>query len=151
MAAITRKTQKDIGNYEAKFIGPFTSRQTALIGGGLVPAFIAILIARQFTNDIFTYLGIAMVFMAIPAFLAFGSKLCYGMKPEEFLAEWYFYHYKCPKERLYKTQTFDDVLVEQAEEELNKESDGKKNKTKSKKKQEKPKPHKRYKGFRSFE
>ena len=32
--AISRKTQKDIGQYEPKFIGPFTGRQSAAVGIG---------------------------------------------------------------------------------------------------------------------
>ena len=113
MASITRKTQKDIGNYEAKLIGPFTSRQVVCIGIGAVPTAIGIWIARNVGADPMSYLGIAIVCMAIPCFFAFGQKLCYGMKPENFLADYMHYHQHSAKVRLYKTQTYDDVLYKE--------------------------------------
>ncbi len=142
MAVITRQTQKDIGNYEAKLIGPFTTRQAALIGIGIIPTAIAIMIARAIgVTDIFAMLVIAFTFMAIPGFFAFGKKFCHDMKPENFLVDYYFYHYKSPKERLYKTKTFDDEL-------WNKEH--KTVETKSKKSEPTKKP-KQIKGYRYFE
>ena len=36
--AVTRRTLKDVGSYEAKFIGPFTIRQSVCLGIGVIPA-----------------------------------------------------------------------------------------------------------------
>lgn len=143
MASIVRKTQKDIGNYEAKLIGPFTSRQVACIGIGAVPTVIAIAIAKSAGADAMTFLGLALIFMAIPCFFAFGQKFCYGMKPENFLADYLYYHSNSAKERLYKTKTLDDILYEeQLKEELKKDPKAAAKAAKEKAKTKNGKPYK---------
>lgn len=110
MSVVTRKTQKDIGNYEAKFIGCFTQRQFIFIGIGVVFSVIGIAIARSYGADVSTYIFIALVCMALPCFLAFGKALCYGMKPEVFVSNYIHYHINSAKIRLYKTKTYDDII-----------------------------------------
>ena len=158
MASITRKTPKDIGNYESKLIGPFTSRQAVFIGIGMVPTVLAIMIAKSFGVDPFTYLGIAMVFMVIPCFFAFGQKFCYGMKPEEFLADYMHYHVNSAKERLYKTKTYDDVIAEEEQKKLLAQTKGKNTKqtkttkaTKTNTSTKKPYKPRQIKGIRWYE
>lgn len=150
MSVIMRKAQKDIGDHESKLIGPFTSRQVALLGAGIVPTVAAIFILRGLGADMSVMVMFAMFFMAGPCFLAFGKKMCYGMKPEDFVADYIFYHFKCPRERFYKTETLDDTLEKKKKKEENPEE----KQSKSKKKAETPKPAKKRKeisGFRSFE
>ncbi len=91
--------------------------------------------------------------MGGPCFLAFGQKMCYGMKPEDFIADYIYYHFKCPRERFYKTETLDDILEKKQKKEAALEEENSKSK-KSKEKTDKPKPVKKRKeisGFRSFE
>lgn len=118
--AITRKTQKDVGNHEAKFLGPLTIRQTAIIGIFAVPSIITYFIIYGITKDI--YMGcVGLIFMIPAAFLAFGKDVCYGMNPEDYLIEWYFYHFKAPGKRVYKTKTVDDDLFNEKIAKLKKE------------------------------
>lgn len=145
MSAIIRKTQKDIGNYEAKLIGPFTSRQVVCIGIGVIPTFIGIWIARGSGADPMSYLGIAIICMAIPCFFAFGQKFCYGMKPENFLADYIHYHQHSARIRLYKTKTYDDVLYK-SENQTEIKTEAKKKKGKNN-----PEKPKQIKGYHYYE
>ncbi len=108
--AITKPTPKDIGNYEAKFVGPFTQRQAGLIVAGAVPAALiaTAMKASNVSSDLIIVVCIAI--MLIPGFLAFGQAICYGMKPEDFVLEYYIYHIKSKNVRLYETNTLDDKL-----------------------------------------
>lgn len=118
--AVARKTQKDIGNHEAKFIGPLTIRQTAAIGLGAIPTVFIYFILYNITNS-FTVSCAALIFMIPSAFIAFGKDLCYGLNPEDYLIEYYFYHIKSPNRRVYKTVTVDDRLYDAKIKELKKE------------------------------
>lgn len=130
--AVTRKTQKDIGNHEAKFLGPLTMRQTAIIGIFAIPSIIAYFIIYGITND-FYISCVGLIFMLPAAFLAFGKDACYGMNPEDYLIEWYFYHFKAPGKRTYKTKTVDDNLFNERVAKLKKEKAKQDNLSKSKK------------------
>ncbi len=110
--AVTRPTPKDIGNYEAKLIGPFTQRQTICLAAGAVPS-VAIAFAMKAVNtDVYVILAVVFLIMALPCFLAFGQKLTYGMKPEDFAISFYQYSIISPGVRVYKTVTLDDRLAE---------------------------------------
>ena len=133
--SVSRKTQKDIGNYEAKFLGPFTTRQAALLGIGMVPTALGYIIIYGITGD--KFIGAAALVLIIPfAFLAFGQALCYGMKPEDFLVEYYLYHIKAPAKRKYITVTVDDVLENERIKKLKKEAEAESKGKKKKKKNE---------------
>lgn len=109
--AISRKTQKDIGKYEAKLLGPFTTRQVICIASGAVPTVaIDYLLFRFGKVDAYSLFGIAFVLMVIPCFFGFGQKICHGQKPEDFLRDYYFYHVLAPKIRLHEVESYDDVL-----------------------------------------
>ena len=108
--AVLRHTQKDIGNYEAKLIGPFTSRQLFFLAIGIVPTAIIDYILFMLGFDIYSLFGITFLIMAIPCFFAFGQSLTYGMKPEDFLKDYYKYHILAPQKRIYQTETLDDQL-----------------------------------------
>lgn len=118
--AISRKTQKDIGTYEAKLMGPFTARQCAILGIGAVPTIFFYFIIYGITNNFFMG-AVAIIFMLPAAFIAFGKSLCYGLNPEEYFVEWYFYHVKSPNKRVYKVETVDDKLYNEHIKELKKE------------------------------
>lgn len=118
--AITRITQKDIGNYESKLLGPLTTRQTIIMAVGVVPTMFIDYAIYNMGVDMYTLFGITMVLMIIPTFIAFGKSLTYGMNPEDFLKEYYQYHILPPKVRLYKTETLDDVLEKKAKKEAQK-------------------------------
>lgn len=126
-----RKTQKSIGNYDAKFFGPFTMRQSICIGVGLVPSAIVGYTELKSGLDVGIIFVTIAAIMAIPLFLAFGDKITYGMKPEEFAKQYYIYRIQAPKIRLYKTQTYDDVLWAQKQKEEAKAQTSGKNKTKT--------------------
>ena len=133
--AVTRTTQKDVGNYEAKLIGPLTTRQTAIMGATLVPVVILDLALKGAGIDPYTLFGITFVLMAPSVFFAFGQKFTYGMRPEEFLKEYWFYHILAPKVRKYQTETLDDIieLEKVKKEDNNGAKKSKKKKKKSKK------------------
>ena len=109
--AITRQTVKDIGNYAPKAVGPFTIRQAVCIGVGLVPTYFVDQIVLGITGgDITATFVASAITMAIPVFLAFGSKVCYGMNPEVFLKEMYRTRILSSKIRKYETVTEDDII-----------------------------------------
>lgn len=158
---ISRRTEKDIGNYEAKLIGPFTARQCIFLAIGAVPTAAACFAIHSVSNDPYAMFGVAVLFMTPAIFFAFGQKICFGMKPEEFLVEYYYYHFKCPRRRLYETKTLDDKFeAERLKEEAKEQqaSGEKKKGKKGKDEAEKPRseceqvkfPHKNDPNFPSF-
>ena len=108
--AISKPTPKDIGTYESKLIGPFTQRQSVCIAAGLIPSFIIGSFLNGLGFDGYVIACSIIVIMIIPCFLAFGSVLCHGMKPEDFVLEYYYYHIKSKNVRLYETETLDDKI-----------------------------------------
>lgn len=106
--AVSRKTQKDVGNYEAKFIGPFTARETGFLGiGAVISAVIGVLMEVMG----FDYITIAMVVLVIMSpFVWLAKANPYGMKAEVFLKEYYLYHILSPNNRPYKTETGLDIM-----------------------------------------
>jgi len=161
--AISRKTQKDIGNYEAKLLGPFTTRQCIFLAIGIVPTFLIDYILYTIGVDMYTLFGISFIIMAVPCFFAFGSSLTYDMKPEDFIKDYYHYHILAPRIRKYETETLDDVLdkenkkLQKSDDIENNETDTPKSKKKGSKEKE-PKtfgkmklyPHKADSEFKEF-
>mgnify|MGYP002857723534 CR=1 FL=1 len=115
--AISRKTQKDVGTYEAKFLGPFTMRQCAILGIGAVPSIFFYAVIYSISKNFYVSI-LGLIFMLPAAFVAFGKSLCYGLNPEDYFIEWYFYHVKAPNKRVYKTVTVDDKLYDKRIKEL---------------------------------
>lgn len=132
--AVTRPTPKDIGNYEAKLIGPFTQRQTLCLGAGIVPSVIACFIMKNLGFDIYAMMIVVITIMVIPCFLAFGKRFTYGQDPEDFIKDYYYYHIQSSQIRYYEAESFDDKVYEQ----LLKTRD--KAVTKNKKKERTPEP-----------
>lgn len=107
--AVTRKTPKNIGNYRAKLIGPFSARQCVLIGMGLIPSvFAAYICLSTLQLDATTTFMIVLIIMSPFCVLAFFNP--YGMKPEDFIIDYYFYHIMSNNLRLYQTETMIDQL-----------------------------------------
>ena len=127
--AISRKTQKDVGKYKTKFIGPFTSRQCLFIGiGGVCSLFAGVPLELVGTD--FITIAIVCFIIVIPFYLL-GNADVYGLTMEQFLISYYNYHLTRPKIRLYQTEnTLDFIKDELTEEEKMKELERKKNKEK---------------------
>lgn len=106
--AITRHTQKDVGRYEAKLIGPLTAPQAITIAPGLVIAVFLGMILNSFQLDAMT-IFILCGTVIIPFVVWAKARPC-GMKPKDFIKMYYKYHICAPRKRLYKTETFDDIV-----------------------------------------
>ena len=108
--AVTKPTPRDIGTYEPKLIGPFTKRQVLCIGGNAIPAVLIGSLVNGLTSDSYTMIVVIMILMIPGIFLAYGHIFCQGMKPEDFVLEYYYYHTKSSNIRRYETVTLDDSL-----------------------------------------
>ncbi len=117
--AATRQTQKDIGSYEAKFIGPFTTRQSIFFGvGALFAAFFGYSAFKMGADAQTCFIIVALIMVP---FVLFGWKKMYGMKMEDFLISYYFYHYKAPAVRKYETVSdLDKIKIEEKSEDAGK-------------------------------
>ena len=111
--AVTRTTLKDVGSYEAKFLGPFTIRQSVCLGACAVPAVFIDYLLFNITRDAFVIAFITFIIMAPGVFLAYGSKFCHDMKPEDFIRDYLKYKIMAPPIRLYETKTRDDLIWEE--------------------------------------
>lgn len=91
---------KDVGSYDAKFIGPFTMRQTVCL---CIAAPICWAIYKVLTPIM--SLDVAGFFIAIPAGIAFlfGWTKPYGMRPEKFIRSIFVSLVLAPANRKYKT------------------------------------------------
>jgi len=108
--AVTKPTPKDVGSYEAKLLGPFTQRQTICLAIGIIPCVLVSAILNAVGVDGYAIAAVCIFIMVLPCFFAFGSKICYGTRPEDFVIEYYRYHIKSRSVRLYETNTLDDKL-----------------------------------------
>lgn len=106
--AVSRKTQKDVGNYEAKFIGPFSARETVFLGIGIVISAIIGVFLEVMGTDFMTIAVAVLIIMSPFVWLAKAKP--YGMRAEIFLKEYYVYHILSPDCRPYKTETGLDVM-----------------------------------------
>lgn len=123
--AVSRKTQKDVGKYQAKLVGPLNVRQTIFTGIAAIFAIIVWNIAGMFqmaaTDKIVT-----VIIVAVPIALL-GSLNPYGMTCTEFLKQYYEYHILSTKIRKYETVTADETIILPAEKQ-GKENEKKKTK-----------------------
>lgn len=111
--AVTRRTLKDVGSYEAKFIGPFTARQSICLGIGVIPAAFVDYLLYNVTREASLIFVVTVIIMAPAIFMAFGSKVCHDMKPEDFVKDYIKYKIMAPPIRLYETRTRDDEIWEE--------------------------------------
>lgn len=107
--AIEIEITKEIGNYEPKFVGPLTIRQTACLSVAVpVCILIYITLSPVLTGDV------AGFFCIIPAAFAaaFGWLKPYGMKAEEFLRSVFINTMVAPCNRKYIIDNHTDVFME---------------------------------------
>ena len=137
---VSRKTQKDVGNFKAKLVGPLTARQVAFVGIGAV---IDVLVSSAMHGVGFDINMIAAVCICIIIpFVLFGTVNPYGMTCEKFLYQFYIYHIAAPPVRKYCTHTaLDDIETEISPEDRKKMESKKKKMSK----------HTEIKGDHSFE
>jgi len=121
--AISRKTQKDVGKYQAKLVGPFTVRQTIFVGIASVDAIIIWNILDAMQMGLEDKVVTILIFAAPIALLGFLNP--YGMTCLEFLRQYYEYHILSSKKRIYQTVTDDEKIILQQEKE--KQQSNKKN------------------------
>lgn len=137
---VTRHTQKDVGHFESKLIGPFTARQTVFIGIAAVIDLIVYNILAGLKLDISSCIAVCAM-VDIP-FIACAYIKPYGMKMEEFAEQFYIYRIAAPSIRYVETHTW---LDDQKEELTPKEQ-------KEKEKHEKKMAnHREIKNYRSYE
>lgn len=108
--SIEIKIPKEINKYEAKFIGPFTLRQTVSLGICL-PVGVGLFVLLK------PYVGsdLAGFFVVPPAAIGylFGWYRPYGMKFETYLKTAFINSFVAPSKRLYKTENYySQVLTE---------------------------------------
>lgn len=126
--AVTRKTQKDIGQYEPKFIGPFTLRQSISLGLGAALCFV-VCTSSISSNGIDATSLFTICFTIMIPFFIFGWVKPYGLRIEDFIKECYVYHYLSPHIRPYETETTLETMEWDDPSKID-EPNGKKQKTK---------------------
>ena len=99
---------KDIREYEPKFVGPFTMRQTVC----LVAAGIILTVGVQIEKNIFhmpvTSYFPPMILAMIPLLFGWGDKFLGGVFPEYYIKYILIPYYKAPKYRGWHTHNFYD-------------------------------------------
>lgn len=132
--SIEIKIPKEINKYEAKFIGPFTLRQTLSLGVCL-PIGVGLFVLSK------PYIGsdLAGFLVAPPAAIGylFGWYKPYGMKFEKYLQTAFINSFVAPSKRLYKTENYYSQIladIQEADEaELAAQAEASKKKKKAKK------------------
>jgi hypothetical protein len=120
--AISRRTQKDIGNYEPKFIGPFTARMAIFTAAGVVVGGGLGLILQS--TGLFDTMTVAVLVLLIAIGCAiFGKAKPYDMRMEDYLKQMYQYRVQSPTKRYYQTETLlETITVKEVEEATKAES-----------------------------
>ena len=97
--AVTRRTQKDVDKFKAKFAGPFTLKETLIIGAGLaicMPLYFTLSEQGYTMEDL---IPIILIIMGVAVFLAKGNP--YGMPAITFVQTYYRDSILSPKKRPY--------------------------------------------------
>lgn len=108
------KIPKEINKYEAKFIGPFTLRQTIAVCLALPLCVIVFNVAKPYLGTDAT--GFLCIIPASLGYL-FGWFRPYGMKFEKFLKSCFISAVLSPSKRKYKSKNYYEILNEMAEKE----------------------------------
>lgn len=127
--SIEIKIPKEINKYEAKFIGPFTLRQSVALVVALPVSVILYNLLRQYAP-----MELASIVCLVPAAAAylFGWFKPYGMKFEEFLRSVFISSFVAPSKRKYKTENYFAKLAEAIEKEERQAKESQKGKKKTK-------------------
>lgn len=112
--AIEVKIPKEINTYEAKFIGPFTMRQSV----ALLIALPACIVVYNFLKE-YMSTDVVVFFLMIPAGVAYLFGWCkpYGMKFEKFLSNVFISAFVAPSKRKYVTNNYYSTLAKKIREE----------------------------------
>lgn len=111
--AVSRRTQKDVGNFEAKFIGPFTKNQAIFTGIAIVLSlFMKFLMDAIGAPTEVMVVGIAIV--AAPCAIL-GFKKFNGMPAMDYFKLWLDARIFNPTKRLYKSETDLDRAMKKEE------------------------------------
>lgn len=106
---IERPIPKDIKEYEPKFIGPLTLRNTVCIGlGALVSIPIGIMLSKVFVNEI----AILVAGIICVPFIACGFKKIYGIPFEKFALMYIRTQLLVPKNRKYEVHNYYKTFLE---------------------------------------
>ncbi|MFT4144383.1 MAG: PrgI family protein [Mobilitalea sp.] len=144
--ALSRKTQKDVGKYQAKLVGPFTVRQSIFVGIAAVISMILWNMSDMFQMSMDSKIMTILVVAAPVALLGFLNP--YGMTCLEFIKQYYEYHILSSKKRIYQTITDDEKIIAQQEKQSQSSTKNKKNKSQQKK--EAAPVHKKDKDFPEY-
>lgn len=136
---VSRHTQKDVGKFESKLIGPFTTRQTIFVGAAAVVDLLLYNILGVFGLDQASRIGVCAI-ISIPL-IACGYVKPYGMKMEEFIYQYYIYKICAPPIRKYETHTWLDDYKEELSPKEQKEQEKKKKKMEN---------HREIRGYKSY-
>ena len=104
--AVSRRSQKDVDKFKAKFVGGLTMKQTFIVGAGVILAagvyYVCSNMLKMKLTDIIPFIIVAI---APFAFFAFANP--YGMSATEFVKTWYENNMLSPKNRPYSS--FDGI------------------------------------------
>ncbi len=131
-AVIEIRIPKEVNTYEAKFIGPFTMRQSICLLITLPVCVLLYNFLRPYAPvDV---VGVVCIFPASLAYL-FGWFKPYGMKFEKFLQSVFITVFLAPSKRKYRTVNFYETLADEIrkEEAAQAEADAKNKKVNKKK------------------
>lgn len=106
--AVTRKTQKDVDKFKAKFVGPFSFTETMFIGVGLAACGFVYFTFSEQGYTLEDLAPIMLAIMGVAVFLAKGHP--YGMPAITFLKTYYRDSMQSPKKRPYKVSDGIDYI-----------------------------------------
>lgn len=108
---------KDIREYETRFIGPFTARETGSIAIASVMVFLGVEFETKILHmPVVSYIP-PLIPALIPLFFGFGEKGL-RMKPEVYLMTVFRNQFIVPKHRPFKTHNLYDIMMKDMEQEL---------------------------------
>lgn len=110
--SIEMKIPKEINKYEAKFIGPFTLRQTVCLGICLPVGVGLFILSKPYIGS--DLAGFLVVPPAAIGYL-FGWYKPYGMKFEKYLKTAFINSFVAPSKRLYKTENYYSQILTEIE------------------------------------
>ena len=119
---------KDPRDFQPKFVGPFTERQTICVAAAVVIVFAGIWIEQHILKLPAISLIPPLIPAMIPLFMGFSEPL-FKMQPEVYFKTVFHNMVKIPKHRSFKTQNYYKLLEDmRTEEELEEEENAPKKK-----------------------
>lgn len=105
--AVTRRTQKDVDKFKAKFLGPFSIKETFFVGIGIGLSVAAYFIMKNYLHmtKLDDMIPVIAIIMAIAGFFAFAHP--HGMSATDFIKNYYENNMLSTKRRPYSA--FDGI------------------------------------------